>query len=126
MFEVRMPREIKAYKEKIVLGMTTRQLICNGIAVVICVPSYILLKPHLNEDLLMWGIFGISGIMGVIGYYTKNGMTAEKYLGAIIKYTFITPQKRKFVTETAIEHVDNIEYQETLSKLEKLSKKGDK
>lgn len=126
MFEVRMPREIKAYKEKIALGMTTRQLICNGLALAICVPTYMYGRAYIDEDPLIWTIFIIAGAFGFVGYYTKNGLTAEQYAMTIFNHSFRTPQKRKFVTEKAIDRVERMDYEDVKGRLEKLSKKEEK
>lgn len=40
--EVRIPKEITEYKEKILLGMSVRQLVCFSSAVIIAIGSYFL------------------------------------------------------------------------------------
>ena len=40
MIAVRIPEEIRKYKEKLAFGLTARQLICTIIAAAICVPLY--------------------------------------------------------------------------------------
>lgn len=40
MIEIRIPKEIRTYKEKLFFGLTLRQLICTLIAVVVNVPLY--------------------------------------------------------------------------------------
>lgn len=41
MIAVRIPEEIRKYKEKILFGLTARQLITTIIAFAICVPLYL-------------------------------------------------------------------------------------
>ena len=41
MIAVRIPKEIKEYKEKLVFGLNVRQLISVVIALTICIPLYI-------------------------------------------------------------------------------------
>lgn len=41
MIEIRIPKEIKNYREKLFFGLTLRQCICAGVALLICVPLYI-------------------------------------------------------------------------------------
>ena len=41
MIEIRIPKEIKNYREKLFFGLTLRQCICAGAALLICVPLYI-------------------------------------------------------------------------------------
>lgn len=121
MFEVTMPREIKAYKEKIVAGMTVRQLICNSLALLIDVPLFYFGRAYVNEDVLMWIIFGVAGGLGYIGYGSKNGMTAERYLITVIEFTFIKPQKRYFACKTKRQALFEIEYEEKQAELKKIS-----
>lgn len=121
MFEVSMPREIKAYKEKIVAGMTIRQLVCNSLAVLIDVPLFVFGRAYINEDVLMWIIFGVAGGLGYIGYGNKNGMTAEQYLLTVIDFTFIKPQKRYFACKTKREVLFEMEYEEKQEELKRLS-----
>ena len=42
MLETRIPKEITDYREKLLLGLTTRQLVCVVIAVVMLALSYVI------------------------------------------------------------------------------------
>lgn len=99
MFSVRIPNEIRSYKEKIALGLTLRQLIASILAIGICVPLYIKGRKFISDDVLSWIIICIAvPIMG-IGFVKINGMTFEKYILNLIKTLIILPQKRKFKIE---------------------------
>lgn len=128
MFEVRMPREIKAYKEKIAFGMTLRQLIFNGATVTIGIVTYVFGKKFssISNSSLQNLVFCIGCILTVIGYKSKNGLTIEKYIALVLKHSFIEPQKRKFAIEKSLDRIYNIEYQKVVDKLSKLSAKGEK
>lgn len=123
MFEVRMPREIKSYKEKIWMGLTARQLICVGLAIVICVPTFLIGRNYLSDDMMGYIIFGIAGIFAFFGWYQKNGLTAEQYVITIYKYTFVDPKRRVFATKTKLHTVLDEEYTEKTIELSELSQK---
>ena len=41
MIEIKIPKEITEYKEKILFGLTIRQCVCAVAALAVCVPLYI-------------------------------------------------------------------------------------
>ena len=49
--EVRIPKEIKEYKEKIIFGLNLRQLISVFVGGIICLSTYFLIKPIVGTDL---------------------------------------------------------------------------
>ncbi len=54
MIEIRIPKEIKTYREKLFFGMTLRQCICTAIALSICVPLYIFGNRFLPQEAVSW------------------------------------------------------------------------
>lgn len=119
MFEVNMPKEIKSYKEKIVFGMTLRQLILNGTAILIAIPVYLIGKKYVSTDTLTWIIMGIAGIFGYFGYYTKNGLTAEQYISTVIRFT-LQSKYRNYACKTQIESIVESQYEKKQNQLRKL------
>lgn len=99
MITVRIPKEIREYKEKIFLGLTARQLIASILTLGICVPLFLFGRKFINEDLLSWIVIAIGALGGGIGFFKKNGMPFEKYLYVIIKNGFLFPQKTLFKTD---------------------------
>lgn len=107
MIAVRIPDEIKKYKEKIVWGLTARQVISLLLAGFICVPLYWYGRDFMSDDLLSWIIIGIAVPIGAIGFFRFNGMPMEKYAVAIFKFEFLYPRKRVFKTENAFREWQN-------------------
>lgn len=101
MIAIRIPEEIRKYKERIMFGLSARQLICTIIALLICVPLYFFGRSFINEELLSWTIILIAGPVFAIGFIKYNGMPMEKFAVAIFKYLFLYPTKRKYKTENA-------------------------
>lgn len=106
MFAVRIPNEIRAYKEKIALGLTLRQLISSVIAIAICVPLYIKGRSFISDDILSWIIIGIAIPLVGIGFVKINGMPFEKFIVNIIKVVILLPQKRRFKSENFFQEIE--------------------
>lgn len=99
MIAVRIPKEIKAYKEKLVAGLTLRQLIASILAMAICVPLYIHGTKFLNEELVSWVVMFIALPLAGFGFFKFNGMPFEKFAVAIFRQAVLLPTKRKYKTE---------------------------
>jgi len=124
MITVKVPKEIRAYKEKLVWGLTARQLIATAIAVVVCVPLYWFGRKYINEELLSWIVIAIALPCAGIGFITKNGMPFEKYMWAFIKQQIIYPQKTSYKAKNFFRDMQNRAYIEEKNAYDK--KKIDK
>lgn len=98
MIEIRIPKEIRTYKEKLFFGLNLRQLICTLIAIIINVPLYWFGKDYVGSDAASWIVIFIAMPLFMIGYFNYNGMTFEQFIKSVIQQELIYPQKRKYVT----------------------------
>lgn len=99
MIEVKIPKEIRNYKEKLFFGLNLRQTLCTIIALGINIPLYFALKEYLSADLVSWIIIGIALPIFLIGYFNYNGMPFEQFVACIFRFMFLTPQRRKYKTD---------------------------
>lgn len=99
MIAVRIPEEIRKYKEKIMFGLNARQLIATLLALFVCVPLYFYGRNYLTEDVLSWLIILIAVPLVAIGYFRFNGMPMEKFIVAWLKYEVLYPMKRVYKVE---------------------------
>lgn len=99
MIAVRIPEEIRKYKEKIAFGLTARQLVCTILAFFVCVPLYWYGRSVIPEDALSWLIILIAVPLGGIGFIRVNNMPMEKFAVAALKFELLYPRKRVFRTE---------------------------
>lgn len=99
MIAVRIPEEIRKYKEKIAFGLTARQLVCTLVALFVCVPLYWYGRNYIMEDILAWLIIAIAMPLEAVGFIKINGMPMEKFAVAAFKFEVLFPRKRKFRTE---------------------------
>lgn len=121
---VRIPAEIKKYKEKIMFGMTARQIIFSVITALVCVPLWFYGRSFIPQELLEWIIFFCALILLSIGWISfegghislTGGMPAEKYFLIWLKYQFINPKKRVFHTDNAFRDWQNEAYKEEIPK----------
>lgn len=95
MIEVRIPKEIREYKEKLFFGLNLRQTITTTLAIVICVPLYIMGKKYINQEVLSWLTLAVAMPLVLIGYFNFNQMTFENFVVAWFKMQW-NPQKRPF------------------------------
>lgn len=108
MIEIRIPKEIRTYKEKLFFGLNLRQLICTLIAIIINVPLYWFGKDYVGADTASWIVIFIAMPLFMIGYFSYNGMTFEQFIKSVIQHEMIYPQKRKYVTVNMFELLTNV------------------
>ena len=101
MIAVRIPEEIRKYKEKLAFGLTARQLICTIISGAVCVPLYWKCRNIIPEDILGWAIIIIALPLLSIGYVKINGVPMEKMAKIFFLTQIMYPVKRKYKTENA-------------------------
>ena len=98
MIEIRIPKEIKNYREKLFFGLTLRQCICAGIALLICVPLYIWGHHFLPQEAISWIVVFIAVPLMLTGFFRYNDMAFEQFALEVIHFYFY-PQKRVYSYE---------------------------
>jgi len=126
MITIRVPEEIKKYKEKIMFGLNARQLIATLLALFVCVPLYYFGKNYISDDILSWIIILIAVPLVAIGFFRFNGMPMEKFIVAFLKFELFYPLKRKYAVENAFRDWQNQAIKEDAPKSGKERKKGEK
>lgn len=109
MIEIRIPKEIRTYKEKLFFGMNLRQTICTVIVLVINVPLYYVGRQYLGDDLTSWIVLLTALPLFSIGFFGYNGMTLEQFIIAIIQSEFIYPKKRVYKTESLYDILQDLD-----------------
>ena len=98
MIEIKIPKEIRKYKEKFLFGLTFRQTLCTGAALLINVPLYLFLSDAVNKDVAGWAVMLTAAPFALVGFIKYNGMNFEKLMVCIAEFYF-TLQKRVYKTE---------------------------
>lgn len=99
MIEIKVPKEVRAYKEKIIGPFTLRQIVSGLITFPIIIPLFMYLLPRVGQQVASYISMAIGGPLLLIGFYEKNGQPFEKYLIQIILFYFVLPQKRKYLIQ---------------------------
>ncbi|MBE6869914.1 MAG: PrgI family protein [Ruminococcus albus] len=98
MIEIRIPKEIKNYREKLFFGLTLRQCICTAIALLVCVPIYIFGNRFLPQEAVSWVVILIAVPLMFTGFFRYNDMAFEQFALEVIRF-HTSPQKRIYSYE---------------------------
>lgn len=93
--EIKIPKEIKDYKEKFLFGLTVKQFVSLALALAICVPLYIFGKNFIPEEMVSWLIIIIAAPILGIGFVKYQNMTFIQVVKRFFSMTF-NPQRRKY------------------------------
>lgn len=101
---VNVYKEISEYKEKILFGMSIRQLLCFSIAILLAVASYFICTYilGLSMDATSYIIIAEAIPIMAIGFIKINGINFEKYAGLYIRHKIGT-HKLHYETELLID-----------------------
>jgi hypothetical protein len=95
--EVRVPDEIADYKESLVAGLSIRQLVCGGVALLCGVPTYLLLH-NFSQDLATYATMLVVAPSFCVGFIKRDGYPFEVWLKIRI-YNFLSKSKRGYETD---------------------------
>lgn len=90
--EVRINREIRDYTESMFFGLSLRQFFFSVLACGVAVGIYLGLNPIIGTETTSWLCIVAAFPFAVMGFLKYNGMTAEKFVAAWIKSTFMIPK----------------------------------
>lgn len=88
MLFVKVPKEIKEYEEKLLFGLTLRNLIWGGLAIITGLATYFPLRFLLGQELASYLIMAIVIPLFACGFLKVQGMAFDKYLRLMIDYYF--------------------------------------
>ena len=96
---ISVPRDLTKVKSKVMFNLTKRQLICFGLAALIGVPSFFLLKSVTAVNTAVMGMMVIMMPFFFLAMYEKNGQPLEVILDHMIQAIFIRPKIRPYKTD---------------------------
>lgn len=96
---ISVPRDLTRVKSKILFGLTKRQLLCFGLAALIGVPSFFLLKRIGNTSLASLGMILIMLPLFFFAMYEKNGQPLEVIVKHFVQAKFVRPKMRPYQTD---------------------------
>ena len=95
---ISVPRDLTKVKSKVMFNLTKRQLICFGVAALLGVPSFFLIKQIAATSAAAIGMMVIMMPFFFLAMYEKNGQHLEVILGHLIEATFLRPKERPYKT----------------------------
>lgn len=102
--EVRIPKEITEYKEKILFGLSIRQLICFTFAITLGVGTYILVTRLSNADIASYVVIVEVMPIFAIGFVRINGFTFENYAAMMFQHK-LGRNRRWYTTNLLIDEI---------------------
>ena len=100
---VSVPKDLTKVKNKIILNLTKRQLICLGIAAAVGLPFYFLTKGWIGSSNAATGMCLLMLPAFLFAMYEKGGLPLEKVLKNMITVKFLRPPVRKYEVENLYE-----------------------
>ena len=99
---VTVPKDLTRVKSKIVFGLTKRQLICFGGALLVGVPLYFLLRGRVTGSAaaLIMVFAMLPGFL--LALYERHGQPLEVVVWQIVQCCFIQPKERPYKPTTPI------------------------
>lgn len=95
MIEVKIPSDIQEYKSKLIAGLSVRQIIAIGGALLTAVPIGVYGNGRISPDILPWIIILVVVPFAGYGFLNFKGMPFEQFVVVLFQYYFL-PQKRVY------------------------------
>lgn len=96
--EITVFDEIKDYKEKIYF-FNIRQWIFAILIVLIVVPTYLILKNRIGEEVTSYIVIAIAGVLGFIGFVKIHELPAEKIIPFWFRHYFLFAKPIHYITD---------------------------
>lgn len=100
---VSVPKDLTKVKNKVVLNLTKRQIICLVIAAAVGLPFYFLMKGYIGTSNAATGMVILMLPAVMFAMYEKDGLPLEKILWNIINVKFLKPSIRRYEVENLYE-----------------------
>ena len=95
---VTVPKDLTQVKNKVILNLTRRQLICFGIAAGVGFPFYFLTRSTIGSSNAATGMVLLMLPGFLFAMYEKDGLPLEKILKNILMTRYIRPTVRRYKT----------------------------
>ncbi len=113
--EVKVPREVRRYKETIFFGLSMRQFFCSAVSVGIAVLAYFGLREYLGNEGVSWVCILVALPVALIGFLTYHEMTLEHFIYAYIKSEWLMPKILYFKADNFL-YASYLEYKKEVKK----------
>ncbi len=112
---VSVPKDLTKIKNKVVLNLTKRQIVCLAIAAAVGLPFYFLTRKYIGTSNAATGMVLLMLPAFLFAMYEKDGMPLEKVLLNIINVKLKKPAVRRY----EIKNIYEMEERKTVAKQKK-------
>lgn len=112
---VSVPKDLTKIKNKVVLNLTKRQIVCLAIAAAVGLPFYFLTRKYIGTSNAATGMVLLMLPAFLFAMYEKDGMSLEKVLLNIINVKLKKPAVRRY----EIKNIYEMEERKTVAKQKK-------
>lgn len=98
MIEREVLQDIRKYKKKVIGPFSLREIICLGLALIVCIPTYFFLSKYLVRNAVLFIIMLIATPFLLCGWKEMYGMPFERYALSQIKKFFTRSKHRKYAS----------------------------
>lgn len=109
---VTIPKDLTKVKSKVLFGLTRRQLICFGAAVLVGVPLFFLLRNTVDSSTATLCMILVMMPFFLLAMYERHGQPLEVVIEQMMQAMFVRPKERPYETDNfyaAIERQISVE-----------------
>lgn len=109
---VTIPKDLTKVKSKVLFGLTRRQLICFGAAVLVGVPLFFLLRNTVDSSTATLCMILVMLPFFLFAMYERHGQPLEVVIEQMVQALFVRPKERPYQTNNfyaAIERQISVE-----------------
>ena len=112
MVYVTIPKDLTKVKSKVLFGLTRRQLICFGAAVLVGVPLFFLLRNTVDSSTATLCMILVMLPFFLLAMYERHSQPLEVVIEQMVQAMFVRPKERPYQTNNfyaAIERQISVE-----------------
>ena len=95
---VTIPKDLTKVKSKVLFGLTRRQLICFGAAVLVGVPLFFLLRNTVDSSTATLCMILVMMPFFLFAMYERHGQPLEVVIEQMVQAVFVRPKERPYQT----------------------------
>lgn len=108
MYNIKIPKEIRDYQDKIWGGFTWRQILSLVLAGAVGAPVFLKVREWFGVDCAGWSVIAVGAPIIAFGFWkSEDNITLEKYIAKYIKFNILYPKKRKYETNNLYREISN-------------------
>lgn len=123
MINVKINKDIRDYKTKLIFNLTGRQLLFTvlGLLTGFIINSYC--EQYIGSELASWLTIIVTIPLFAIGWINIQGMPAELFFKQFLMNEFIHPKKRLYQSDNVFNYIEEQKKDKIIRKINKIFKK---